>query len=173
MRLVLPICLSIVTSAFLTGHVHAAGEAAGDLDVTIRVIDSKQGINELINRIELPQGAAEAAPASSTQAQKPASDVSEKDRETDGDTARKRSNTGKSRDERRDSGRHERNGNDQSEPQSDLSAPDRSWTSEHRPRDSADLPQRATDSRERRENMQSHSREQRVSTREKVRSSKD
>jgi hypothetical protein len=152
-------------SAALTGLAKAAGEA-GDLDVTIRVIDSKQGIDDFINRIELPKGVAETVPATPARTQEPAGNISEKGRQVDDDTPGKRRDTGKNRDERRDKGNHERKDNGQSDSQRDSSDPDRSWISEHRQRDSSDYTKRETDSRERRENLQSHSREQRESARE-------
>jgi hypothetical protein len=127
------------------------------------VIDSKQGINEFINRIELPRGYAETAPAAPARSKEAASNASAQDGEAEGDTPRKR----------RDNGSHKRKDNSQPNPRLDSAAPDQSWMSEHKRRDSADLTQRSIESRERRENMQSHSREQRESAREKSRNSMD
>jgi hypothetical protein len=173
MRVTQAVCLSIIFSASLTGHADAADEARGDLDVTIRVIDSKQGIDEFINRIELPRGYAETAPAAPARSKEAASNASAQDGEAEGDTPRKRRDTGENPDERRDNGSHKRKDNSQTNPRLDSAAPDQSWMSEHKRRDSADLTQRSIESRERHENMQSHSREQRESAREKSRISMD
>jgi hypothetical protein len=64
MRIIYTTCLSIIISSVLTAKAYAA-DVAGDLDVTIRMMDTKQGINEFINRIELPRGSIETAPATS------------------------------------------------------------------------------------------------------------
>lgn len=54
MRIIPPICLSMFIAASLAGNVFAA-EGTGDLDITIRMMDTRQSADEFINRIELPK----------------------------------------------------------------------------------------------------------------------
>lgn len=164
MRIINTICMSALIGAGLSGQAYAAGEM-GDLDVTIRVIDSKQDIREFINRIELPKGIAETAPAAPAQPQEANGDASKTSRQVDGDgeSGRRSRDTDKHRDERRNSDKPERNGKEPSNSQIGPSATDRSWISEQKRKDPGELRNHAPDSREYRETMRSNTREQRTS----------
>jgi hypothetical protein len=164
MRIIHSACLPIIISAFLSGNAYAA-EGAGDLDVTIRVIDSKQGINEFINRIELPRGIAEHAPVQPQEA----AGSSNTSRQADDDAERNRSDSKKNREDRRNSDDHERNGDERSKQNIEPDASDRSWTSDNKRKEAADHRNGEHDSRENRENMRSHTREQQASDQEKPR----
>lgn len=165
MRIIYSVCLSTIISATLSGNSYAA-EGAGDLDVTIRVIDSKQGINDFINRIELPRGIAEPAPAQTQEAAKGASKTG---RQADDEAADNRRDSKRNRDDRRNSDEHGRNGDERSEQKIEPNASDRSWTSDNKRKDAADYRNREPDTREHRENMRSHTREQQGSAQEKPR----
>lgn len=55
MRIIIhSICLSMFIAAVPAGRAFAA-DGAGDLDITIRMMDARQTADEFINRIELPK----------------------------------------------------------------------------------------------------------------------
>jgi hypothetical protein len=62
MRIFYSVCLPI-SIGIIPGMAAYAADNVGDLDVTIQVIDSKQNVNDFINRIELPRGVVESAPS--------------------------------------------------------------------------------------------------------------
>jgi hypothetical protein len=62
MRIFYSVCLPI-SIGIVPGMAAYAADNLGDLDVTIQVIDSKQNVNDFINRIELPKGVAESVPS--------------------------------------------------------------------------------------------------------------
>ncbi|MCC6207934.1 MAG: hypothetical protein IT488_07260 [Gammaproteobacteria bacterium] len=64
MRIVYSISLSMLIAATVLGNAFAA-EGAGDLDITIRMMDARQTADEFINRIDLPREFGGTVPASS------------------------------------------------------------------------------------------------------------
>lgn len=144
MRTLSSICLSIFIAT--AGNAFAVG-AAGDLDVTIQMMDARQTVDEFINRIELPKdpgGNIPAATRTSTQQTPPGA----------GD-ARKRRDGEKSDDERR-------GGDERSDRQGDTPDTDRPRAGDDADnRSPSGFRDRAVESRGQRENLQEASREQR------------
>lgn len=149
MRIIHSICLSMFMAAALAGGAFAA-EGAGDLDITIRMIDARQTADEFINRIELPKDFRGTASTAS-------SGPSNKNSQSGADDKRKH------RDGHRDSGEGSHTDTQADRPSTD--GVDRN--------DSSKLRDRSDESRERRENFQQSSREQQESTRQDSRENWD
>jgi hypothetical protein len=91
MRIFYSVCLPI-SIGIVPGMAAYAADNLGDLDVTIQVIDSKQNVNDFINRIELPKGVAESVP-SAGQSPKP-TDKSSKTRHPENTSVSRRDSVG-------------------------------------------------------------------------------
>ncbi|MBK9131681.1 MAG: hypothetical protein IPM20_08640 [Gammaproteobacteria bacterium] len=150
------ICLSMFIAAVLAGRAFAA-EGAGDLDITIRMMDARQTADEFINRIELPKEFQGTVPAATS------SGPSNKDTQRGTDDKRKRRDGVKNNDAGRDTGERDR-----TDTQADLHS-----TNAADQGDPPGLRDRADESRERRDNFQQSSREQQESARQNSRENWD
>lgn len=173
MRIIHSVCFSIIIGASIAGHAYAADEV-GDLDVTIRVIDSKQGINEFINRIELPRSVAETAPAATDQNRPSPGATSQPGQAADG-SAQKRRDPNRNRENRQHNSGDGRTSDGPQDQQTDSPISERAAATGDSPRNDADLRDRdrASDSREHHENFQSNTREQQESVKDQSRDNWD
>ncbi|MGD9729394.1 MAG: hypothetical protein AB7V39_23875 [Nitrospiraceae bacterium] len=159
MRNISTVCLSIIISATLAGQAYAA-DVTGDLDVTIRMMDAKQGINEFINRIDLPRGPVETAPATNKQTGGATEDSPNAGQQSDGGSNDHRHDGRRNRDDRRDAGNNQR----VNRPDTEQRANDGDR------REFTGFRDRSTESREQREDRQTTTRDQRESAQETSRS---
>lgn len=151
MRTIYSTCLSIIISAFLAGNVYAA-EDLGDLDVTIRMIDSKQNINEFIKRIELPKGAVETTPPPATGQTPKSTEGSSNTRRQPEDASHNRRDSNRNRDDSQNYSDHDEDKSGQQDQQTEPPAAiERPSMTDNNQRDSSDRRDHDTGSREHRE----------------------
>lgn len=142
MRALYPACLALIIAS-CTAY---AAEDLGDLEVTIRMIDSKQGTDEFINHIELPKIAAERKAPPATEGASKMQQRPEEDSSGHEDRNRARNN-------RRDADGHDSDQSRRGNHRMDPSTVERPTIPDKAPRDSMRFPDRDAGSRERYEGI--------------------
>jgi hypothetical protein len=148
MRISYSVCLSIGISIIPRIAAYAA-DNLGDLDVTIQVIDTKQSVNEFINRIELPKGVVETTPPANQRSE--AIDKSPKTRLQTENTPASRRGSSRARDDHHNNIDSDADKNGQFDSQNELHESDSSPSMDNPRRDATETQDRASFARDQRD----------------------